>query len=182
MDLKTYSISTDVNGGEVNVGLLSQEIKDSGHVTGFEGLRKNGDSLVVIGASIADEPSLDSLVANHEPKTLTELKSEKYLEIDGNTVALIAAGFQFDGESFSLSAGAQLNWSEIHTNKLLLTFPLEISTLDNNTYDLELLDVEDFWSAALNGVKTHLDSGRALKKQVFDAADKAAVLAVVDNR
>lgn len=114
--------------------------------------------------------------------TLDELKKYRYTIIDRKTGGLISVGFTYDSRTFSLSPNAQMNWSEIHSNQSSFTFPLDISTINNDTYLLAAVDVDAFWSAAKNTVKGHLDSGRDLKKQVFDAVDIPAVNAVIDAR
>ncbi len=118
------------------------------------------------------------------PKELTvaEEKELRYNEIDAKTRELITAGFEFEGNVFSLSGNAQLNWSEVHTNQNQFTFPLAISMKNHDTYDIPQNKVQPFWSAAKDTVKGHLDSGRVLKKSVFDATTKAQVNAVIDNR
>lgn len=136
----------------------------------------NTDSITVVERDIkVNDGSYTEL-------TLADYKTLRYNEIDSKTGVLIAAGFIFDGSTFSLSAHAQMNWSEIHSNQASFTFPLTLSCLNSDTYDLAAADVENFWGTAMATVKGHLDSGRVLKKQIFDAVDEAAVDAVTDNR
>ena len=94
----------------------------------------------------------------------------------------LSVGFVFDGATFSLSANAQRNWDSIKTSKADYTFPLDITTMDNDTYSLTNPNVQSFWVAARDAVKTPLDSGRVLKTTIHDAIDIAAVDAVIDNR
>jgi len=114
--------------------------------------------------------------------TLDEYKAYRYNEIDTRTAILISAGFPYESNTFSLSVYAQINWTEIHTNQSAFTFPLDISTLDNNEYSLAEANVVAFWTAGKDTLKRHLDTGRILKKQIFDAADRAASEAIVDER
>jgi hypothetical protein len=132
-------------------------------------------------ANILDK---DILVNDGTPKelTLADYKQLRFNEIDGKTLALLAPGFTYDSKTFSLSSNAQLNWSEIHSNKTEFTFPLDVSTIDNDTYALAEANVDAFWTAGKDKVQEHIDSGRVLKKSVKDAVDEAAVDAVVDNR
>lgn len=113
---------------------------------------------------------------------LPTLKSYRFGEIDYKTEILIGIGFVFDGETFSLSPNAQRNWDSIKTSKADYTFPLNVSTIDNNVYSLTNPNVQAFWVAARDALKNHLDSGRILKKAIFDAIDIPAVDAVIDNR
>lgn len=123
------------------------------------------------------------LINDGTPKevTLADYKQLRYNEIDGKTVSLITH-FDFDSRQFSLSLAAQSNWTNIKSNTSNFTFPLEITCINNDSYDLAEVDVTAFWTAARDVVKTHMDSGRALKKSIFDAVDEAAVDAIIDNR
>jgi hypothetical protein len=114
--------------------------------------------------------------------TLADYKQLRYNEIDIKTQALISTGFTYDSMTFSLSITSQMNWSSIKENTPDFTFPLAISTKNNYEYSLAEANVTAFWTAGRDAVKGHLDSGRDLKKSVYDAADEAAVDAVVDTR
>ena len=48
-----------------NLEKLDIEISGSGHVNTFTGLSKNGDVLEVMGTSLSNEASLDTLILNH---------------------------------------------------------------------------------------------------------------------
>jgi len=127
----------------------------------------------------------DVLVNDGTPKNLplSDYKQLRYNEIDGKTMSLIfGQGFTFDSHQFSLSIPAQGNWTNIKTNISDFTFPLDVTTVDNNTYSLSETDVVAFWTAGRDAVKTNMDSGRVLKKSVYDATTSAQVDAVVDNR
>lgn len=115
-------------------------------------------------------------------QSLSAKKESRFIEIDIKTGQLIAAGFSFDSQTFSLSANAQANWNTLKSQESEFTWPVEISTADNNTYSLAQVDLSTFWQTGRDTVKGHLDSGRSLKKQVYDAANEAAVDAVVDTR
>ena len=115
-------------------------------------------------------------------QVLARAKKFKYDQIDYKTAALIAGGFTFDGRQFSLSLYAQANWHALKDNTSEFTWPKDVTTIDNDTYSLAESDVVGLWQAGKTALDSHLESGRLLKKQVFDAADVAAVLAVVDTR
>ena len=114
--------------------------------------------------------------------TLEEFKAAQFNAIDYKTSVLIGAGFTFDSKQFSLSPPAQINWQAIKGNKPDFTFPLELTTLDNDTYSLTDANVQNFWNAGKTTLKGHLDAGRALKKTVFDATTIEEVQAIVDAR
>lgn len=114
--------------------------------------------------------------------TLSGLKELRYNEIDAKTSMLIQQGFVYDSKTFSLSLPAQTNWHAIKNQPTEFTFPVTVSTIDNSGYDLAQSNVSAFWQAGKDTLKAHIDSGRILKKQIFDAVDIAAVNAIVDNR
>ena len=113
---------------------------------------------------------------------LADYKKLKHDEVDLKTQSLIAGGFAYDGSTFSLSVHAQANWNVLKDNKAEFAFPKLISTIDNNDYSLDQANVTAFWTAGKDLIEGHLDSGRALKKLIFDAMDQDAVDAVNDNR
>jgi len=180
--LKTYTIATDITKGILNHTRLESEIRTSGYVTNFLDISSDDVYVRVYGDSLSNESALGTLVEDHGYETLAELKDRRYNEIDYKTMTLIAPGFTYDGTTFSLSISAQMNWSSIKENTSDFTFPLNISTIDNYEYTLAEADVCDFWCEGRDTVKGHLDSGRALKKSVHDAADEAAVDVVTDTR
>lgn len=120
--------------------------------------------------------------------TPTELSLDNYKklrlnEIDAKTQELIVTnGFAFDSKNFSMSPEAQANWIGLKTMESLLTFPVEITTSDDEAYSLTQANLNAFCGTALAAKQVHLDSGRALKVQVKNATDEAGVDAVVDNR
>jgi len=65
--LKTYSISNDITGGTVKLDQLHTEIASTSHVASFDGLRADGDDLQVLGDTLDNETSLDTLVQDHTP-------------------------------------------------------------------------------------------------------------------
>ena len=167
---------------------MNDEIQNSGFVSDFKNIlhNKKNDEIEIHGAFISNEPALDSLISNHNEFELDELKESRYDEIDSKTLEIISAGFTFDGNLFSLSAQAQTNWTNIHSNKEVFneigSFPMEISTKDSNIYVLNYDDVLGFWSAGMVAVKTPYNIGGNLKKLIFDAATIEEVNLVIDNR
>lgn len=126
----------------------------------------------------------DVLVNDGTAKSLAlpDYKQLRHNEIDGNTKALIGAGFTYDSKTFSASINAQTNWNTLKDQEAEFTWPVNISTLDNDEYSLTAANLDAFWIAARDAIKGHLDSGRTLKKTIFDAANESAVDAVVDSR
>ena len=178
--LKTYSIAAMTNG--LNLSRLHTEILNSSAVTLFTGINTAGDNLDIQGDSLANEPGLDTLITAHELETLAEYKQARYNAIDYKTGYLIHGGFTYDSKQFSLSANAQANWNALHSNPTEFTWPQEITAINNDTYSLAEANLNAFWEAGKVVLADHLGTGRALKKSIFDAADKTAVNAIVDTR
>lgn len=109
-------------------------------------------------------------------------RKTRNVQIDGKTKGLIAAGFVFDGKTFSLSESAQRNWLTLDALNLKFTWPVEITTIDDKAYSLTATNRDAFVQAAIDTVKGHLDSGRAIKLVVNVAATPAAAKAIKDNR
>jgi hypothetical protein len=122
---------------------------------------------------IPKEPNLNDLAS---------LKEYRYNQIDAKTSELIQQGFTYDSKQFSLSLPAQTNWHAIKNQKSEFTFPVTVSTLDNSGYDLSQANVDVFWQQGKDTLKGYIDTGRVLKKQIFDAPDIASVNAIIDNR
>jgi hypothetical protein len=125
------------------------------------------------------------------PKTLDErpldvVKVAKGAEIDVTTRVKIGEGFTYDGHQFSLSDQAQMNIVGVKAaiDMGQITFPHKVSTSDA---DIEHALADEaayntFYLTALGTVKTHTDSGRALKMLVAACETVAEVVAVEDER
>jgi len=179
--VKTYSISSDLSSG-YDSQKLYDEIVAGNYVAGFDGFNINGDVLKILGDTLTDGPGMDTALSNHVKVSFQEYKQVRYDAIDTKTKSLIAAGFVYDNETFSLSHDAQSNWAALKNNSGDFTWDKNISTINNNTYSLALANLVAFWTACNNAINGHLDSGRVLKKSVFDAANEAAVDVVTDVR
>jgi len=81
-----------------------------------------------------------------------------------------------------LSIEAQSNWLGLKTLESLLTFPMDVTTKDDQAYNLTSANLDSFVGAAAAAKQGHLDSGRVLKVSIDGAADQAALDAIVDNR
>lgn len=143
-----------------------------------------------LGQKIADDPTAFRIVTGelHDrtgpvPLDLVTERSRRWAEIDTRTADLIAAGFVFDGHTFSLSASAQMNWTNLMISAALLPYPVAVSTADDGQYTLPTTGaVQAFYATGIGAVKAILDAGRVLKLAVGAATTKAAIDAVVDNR
>lgn len=184
--LKTYSILNDTASGEIDINKLSQELKDSNDINNYAGVTCVGDNINLFGGSFADETGADSVVSSHEKYDLEEYKQLKYNAINIKTGSLILSGAVYDSATFSCNESAMITYEDILNDNVNATgkyvYPLDLTTLDYNTYTLAEANVIAFTDAVRNHIKGHKDSGRALLKSVFDAVDKAGVDAVTDNR
>lgn len=147
------------------------------------GLRphKTGEILtgIVVEMSQAEKDAVDA-------GELAAAKKAKMDAIDNNTAEKIALGFTYDGHLFSLSTQAQTNLDGLMLANAngAVTFPHYMSTKDDSV-EYEVIDgtaLGTIYMTAVGTIKHWYDTGRELKKQVRDAADLAAVAAVVDDR
>ena len=115
-------------------------------------------------------------------ESLVSHKKRKKRAIDAKTVSLIVKGFTFDGDVFSTSIRAQINWNNLKHSESDFTWPVEISTRNGGAYSLTQANLPSFWLASRDHIKGHYDSGRALRVQVNAATTHAEVDAVVDTR
>lgn len=84
--------------------------------------------------------------------------------IDEQCQATIAQGVTFAGKVFSLSAAAQMNWTNMFIAKSMFAYPLEISTKDDGKHSLANAgEVASFYSTGIAVVKAALDAARAAK-------------------
>ena len=163
--LVSLSATSKVAGADMTIVYRGQPHMDTYH------RRVSGD-----GTSLADYEELEYV--DHK-------KAEKIAEIDARTVELIEAGFDYNGEHFSMSPAAQMNWTQLQVHNITgaVTFPVGVSTSDDGEYQLQ--DAADFvgFITAIAGLKiASYDGGRVLKLQVKAATTLAEVAAVVDNR
>lgn len=123
---------------------------------------------------------LQGIVGDHS--NLEKLKSAKVETIDARTRELIAEGFPFDNEIFSLSVFAQSNWVELKALENIIDWPVDISTMDNKTYSLTRANLNNFIETAFNIKKEYRDSGRALKIAGNSARNRQDFDLIIDNR
>lgn len=117
---------------------------------------------------------------------LGEVKTEAFKRIDERTAELVAEGFLYQDQRFSLSLVAQLRMSEILflLDNGSIDYPLVWNTLDNQG-QLELqnsTDVRDFIREGTQTVAATVNSGTSLKAQVRDSLTISAVGLVKDER
>jgi len=148
-------------------------VLDAAHIWATQKVDINADPKLLIDKYTDEE---------YEAIKLAEAQKVKNKEIDDKTGELISKGFEFDSETFSYSDKAQLNWTAMKAAADMLVYPIELSTLDDGEYSLTEANSAGFFAAAISTKQDHLNSGRALRKQVRQAITIAEVDQVVDNR
>lgn len=176
-----YSVSQDTAQGAVNCEKLQSEIVAAGCATNLRGIQVQGDVLQIL-CDTADQAALDSIVHNHVAVSLDDNRNAKLEAIDNRTDEIIAGGFEFDSNYFSLSNEAQQNWIGMAVFQAALSWPVTVTTRANIGYSLSLLNLNAFIGAGMAVIKAAVDSGRALKIQCVNAQTQADLDAVVDNR
>ena len=142
----------------------------------------DGDASVYANI-IWDGPSVQKSVLDDE--YLPFLKKEKNMMVDKRTNELIDVGFVYNGNVFSLSAEAQMNWVALKQADTLgfITYPVGISTKDDREHILvDTVGLVAFYVVGLATIKTAIDSGRILKVLINDAVDEMAVASIQDTR
>ncbi len=181
--MKTYFYEIRTDSGQLITALESRQANNSDELLIDLDLDYNlteslGDGNWKVFVSDASEELLNLKLS----ASLQEEKDKAYIKIDAKTEEIIARGFEFDGHTFSLSIPAQMNWSEMHSNKDLLIFPMSISTINSNQYSLVYDKIESFWAAGATVTQTRVQEGAAIKKLIHDSVSKSEVKDIEDNR
>lgn len=164
------------DGGVSILRLLSAEVDPDAEVAKWEAAAEPGWLPIARWANVPE----DSIPADRQHRAAWKL-SGKAVEpdagqsaaidrdaaihaIDAQCQAAIAQGFQFAGKTFSLSAAAQMNWTNLDAKKAAFTYPVEVSTKDDGAHSLaSAAEVSAFCMTALLTVKAALDAARAAK-------------------
>lgn len=178
----TYSVLNDINSKTLDPDKLGHEIVDAGCVTGFDGITTVGDNINISVGFVLDQVALDEIVRNHVALSLAEKQAQRIIDIDAKTRELIAEGFAFDGQKFSLSTQAQMNWITLVSCASHFAWPMNVTTLANTTYKLQAENLAGFFTAGSTVVAVAVGSGRALKIAVNAANNQSDLDAVVDTR
>lgn len=181
----TRSIAVDFEGF-IGLAELRTTIIASAIVPQLTASRTDGDqvSLTFDNALSAPEITiLDTLVAAN---ALATAKAAKFVDIDRRTDELIALGFSYSAKQFPLSLEFQsrlLNYLQ-NRDEPEFAYPVEWNTIDDLGVhsSANASDLEAICDAMQTQIRTHVDSGTALKTQVRAAANVAAVVAIVDPR
>jgi len=115
---------------------------------------------------------------------ISELRSKAVEIVDEKTRQIIARGFSFDGNQFSLSIEAQKNflWMYVLFLRGALLDGTSITTMDDNAYPLRTAKMLGFFDSANNAVAFALSSGRDLKDKIVNSNDEKFLETFYDPR
>ncbi len=116
-------------------------------------------------------------------ETLDEFKRSRMRDINQRTDEVLARGFTYSGVNVSLTVHAQLRYEVLRATTGLFSSAI-IEAADDMSPALTLgsFGMAAFSDAQRAYVKSIHDAANVLKKSIRDAADYAAVEAVVDTR
>lgn len=131
-------------------------------------LDENGQPLIIDGDFVME---LVSSVEVEDTRTIIEIKNDLIAKVDLKTSANISQGFEYDGYTFSMSANAQRNWTNI-INISESLFPLPVSTKFDEVYMLELNKRREFYDTVVNFTFAKLQEGVVKKQEIISANTK----------
>ena len=129
-------------------------------------LDEKGNYIIVDGDFVVELVNSEEL--SEPTRTLDEYKKHLIDLQDKKTENLILSGFTFDGNLFSLSINAQINWSNL-LNFPQVMFPLNLSTKDDNIYILNFSNVQNFYFTSLGRKSECLQLGNDIKKRINES-------------
>lgn len=114
---------------------------------------------------------------------LNELRKKALSIVDEKTRQIIARGFFFDGNYFSLSLEAQKNLLWLYILFLRGSLPeTRVTTMDDRAYSLKVEKMPAFFDLANNSVGFALASGRDLKDRIATTVDRDFLKSFYDPR
>ena len=136
--------------------------------------------------TVSEMTTAEKAVVDDDPTALADHKEVRYAEIALKTEQLIENDtFTHAAKTFNLDTISRETWAGLEqaAGAGLVAFPQVIGASDNDTHSItNAADLKNFYGAGFAVVKAHKESGRDLKKQIFDAATRAVVDAIVDTR
>lgn len=137
-----------------------------------------------------EQVTLASLVVDHKAdQDLDSYKAQRCAEIDQKSNLLMAPGFEYNGETFSMSSFAQVKLLGLRTAAIAGVlvdpggYPIPYACVNEATHmitgEADLIGMFNTGFARMQGI---LATGAMLKGQCVAAEDQAALGAIVDNR
>lgn len=109
---------------------------------------------------------MEEISKNYDFNNIVDFKEFLCLQIDKKTENTIFSGFTYNGNVFSMSLSAQINWGNLFFIPDVM-FPLTLSTKDDaGTYQLTLAERQSFYGSALNHKNTALQNGTIMKQTI----------------
>lgn len=142
--------------------------------------KTSGDTVVEMSAG--EKTAADATIYSDHSAVM---KEAIYQQIDQVTRDRIASGFTHMSSEFSLSETAQLNWTRLRLLQQLgdISYPLEVSTKDDDTYMIDDSDeLDTFFGSMSSAIDTELTAGRDEKDTVQAMTTVAALQAWTDSR
>jgi hypothetical protein len=152
--------------------------------TTWSGIHERSNMWASVQKAIADGATVEPFPT----PTLADLKVVKIRAIDAKTATLIKSGFTYDGNLFSMSEKAQLNWAALAAAKAngILSYPMTVSTSTEGSYVIQ--DTNELSSFLLAYFMYQVDpnaplaQGRVLKASVNACITGEELNAIIDNR
>lgn len=148
---------------------------------------KDGETLALMFADdLTSEQilTLDTIISNHNPEILEELKNKRRKEIDERTTEIVAEGISFNGVVISGSVESQSRIMGAFIAGANAPFPLRWMSQDDTTY----IDITDasmmaaLFYTGLGTLKSKIDTGTTLKVAIIEATTIEEVNNIIDPR
>lgn len=112
------------------------------------------------------------------------VKEKKIKDIDVRTKELINKGVVHNGQTFSMTIEAQLNWADLRYNKdnSLMNYPEKVSVLSGEYSIVDSAECQTIIDLIFGQKDSVLKVGRGIVKQVYSATTISAVEAITDLR
>jgi hypothetical protein len=185
-----YSANFTIIDGDINLRKLIEELADTSDVPDpIEIAFANNNTLLQISfadtLSAEEETALNTLIAEHDPETLEELKQRRIVEIDTRTTEIVAEGFEYNGLVFSGSLEAQSRiMGAVMGKDNPAAYPMRWMTKDDKAY-IDITDAAmlvEFFATGFMTLKTKITVGSNLKIAINDANSEEEVNSITDPR
>lgn len=190
----TFTVSS--NKDWPHPGKLHDLLKEADFwdVNGYRGLTTHKQTRTILVESSQELSALESQgvqtyidLFSEESFKVDSIREEKIKEVDLKTRSLIDQGVIYDNLVFSLSQVAQLRYSGLVAGASLLQpsdFPIKVNTKnDKNVKHLNsTTEIQNFAKEVISTIKTHIDSGTAIKDALRSATTLAELESIQDSR
>jgi hypothetical protein len=185
-----YKVNFTIVEGDINLRKLIGELADTAEIPDpIEIAFGNNNTTLQISfaatLSPEEETALNTLIAEHDPETLAELKQRRIDEVDARTAEIISDGFEFGGLVFSGSVESQSRILGAYAGRdNPAIYPIRWMTKDDKSY-IDITDVNmltAFFFTGLGTLKAKIDTGSNLKIAIIGAISEEEVNSITDPR